>query len=119
MSAERHIPDENNGAFTSRLFSLPVSMQRLKLKPSHLNNTEIQAYTSNVFLLHQQTNYFHITVQLSATMVSVYEGKKDGEVKPLCASLLLEHMGDWIPENSDSKNGVTLALSQRHRVCPG
>ncbi len=54
-------------------------------------------------------------------MASVYEEreKKGGEVKPLCASLLLEHMEDWIPENSDSKNGVTLALSQRHRVCPG
>lgn len=24
-------------------------------------------------------------------------------MKPLCASLLLEHMEDWIPENSDSK----------------
>lgn len=57
-------------------------------------------------------------------MLSVYEEKKkkSREVKPLCASLLLEHIGldcVAIPENSDSKNGVTLILSQRHRACPG
>lgn len=57
-------------------------------------------------------------------MLSVYEEKKKKrrEVKPLCASLLLEHIGldcVAIPENSDSKNGVTLILSQRHRACPG
>lgn len=86
MSAERHIPDKNNGAFTSRVLSVPISTQWLKLKPSRLNNTEIQAYTSVVFLLHQQINFF----PHSSSAVSVYGerlwGKKRRGSKPLCAS---------------------------------
>lgn len=117
MSAERHIPDENNRAFTSRLFSLPVSTQRLKPKLCLLNNTEIQAYTSNVFLLHQQTNFFPHNSSAVSNYGECLWGKKGGEVKPLCASLLLEHMEDWIPENSDSKNMASPSLWVRHTEC--
>jgi len=87
--------DENHRAFPPRLFSHPVSStQWLKPKPSHLNNTEIQAYTSNVFLLHQQVNFFPHNSSSVSNYVECLWGNKGGEVKPLCASLLVEHMED-------------------------
>lgn len=59
MSAERHFPDENNEGFTSRLSSLPVSTHAAtETETSHLNNTEVEAYTSATFFLHQQINFF-------------------------------------------------------------
>lgn len=76
------------------------------------NNTEIQSYTSSVFLLHQRTHTsFHITS--SCQQLGCLWGEKGGKWN--LSSLLC-----WIPENSDSrkkkKNGVTLVVSQRRSM---
>lgn len=96
----------------------PFSTRWLKVKPSHLNNTKIQAYTSDAFQLHQQMNFFPHN-SLAVSNCGVYEEKRRGSETSLCLFVAVEHMEDWIPENSNSKYGVTLALSQKHRVCPG
>ena len=112
----RHIPDKNNWAFTSRQYSLPVKTQWLNPKRSLLNNAEIQACTSSAFFLHQQMYFFPHNSWAVSNYGECLWSKGGGEVKPLCALLLLEHMDDWIPENSNNKNGVTLAVSQRRNV---
>ena len=136
MSAERHIPDENNAAFTSRLFSLPVSTRRLKPKPSRLNNTEIQAYTSNVFLLHQQMNFF----PHNSSAVSNYgeclwgkREKKEGKWNlsvPLCCSSTwrigflktrtakMASPSLWVRDTECALDELPVSVCHRYRVSP-
>lgn len=130
MSAERHILDKNNTAFTSRLFSLPYSMQWLKAKPSHLNNFEIHACTSDVFLLHQQMNFFPHN-SLAVSNYGVYEEKKQGKWNlsvPLCCHRAHGGLDSWKlgqqkwrhphSESQNELNELPVSVCHRYRVSP-
>lgn len=117
MSAERHFPDKNNQAFTSRQYSLPVKTQWLNPKLSLLNNTEIRACTSSAFFLHQQMYFSPHNSWAVSNYGECLWRKGGGEVKPLSvpcccwSAWTIGFLKTWT-----IKNGVTLAVSQRRNV---